>query len=447
MGPGSKRHVHETIELLQLLIRNACVNDGTVGSGQEVRNADALVAVLDGPGVEIERFEPAPGRVSLVARIDGSDPAAPSLLLHAHTDVVAADPEEWSFDPFAGDVVDGMVRGRGAIDMLGYASTMAIAMRQLADEGFRPAGTLIFAATADQEAQSQLGTAWLVDHHPDAVRADYAVTESGGYPIPGPVGVALPVIVSEKGSHWFDVRVEGRPSRPQVADPGGAVVLAAEMVRRIDSYRPSGDVPATFRRFLEDSGWAGLLGGLLDPGPAREAILDALPDELALMFDASTRPILSTTSIHGDRTPHLGAPTVRLEVNVRTLPHTDAGEAEAVLRDALGDTAEHATISLIRGETGTSSPVDTPLWEALRGITAGIYPDGPLVPFMNIGGSDARFFRRLGAVVYGAGLYSQRVISSDFFSMIHGVDEQVDVESLALMRDLWTGLARDLLQP
>lgn len=439
--------MHEATELLQALIRNACVNDGTVGSGQEVRNADTLMSVLEGPGIEVERFEPEPARVNLVARIEGSDKGAPILLLHAHTDVVPADPDEWSFDPFAGDVVDGMVRGRGAIDLLGYASTIATSMRHLANQGFRPAGTLIFAATADQEAQSDLGSRWLVEHHPDAVRADYAITESGGFPIPGPVGVALPVIVSEKGSHWFDVRVDGRRSRPQVADPGGSVVLAAEMIRRIDAYRPAGDVPTTFRDFLEASGWAGLLGALLDAGPEREAILDALPDELALMFDASTRPILSTASVHGERTPHLGAPTVLLEVNVRTLPHTDAGDAEAMLREALGDIAERATITLIRGEAGTSSPVDTPLWEALRGITARIYPDGPLVPFMNIGGSDARFFRRLGAVVYGAGLYSDRVISGDFFSMIHGVDEAVDVESLALMSDLWVGLARDLLDP
>ncbi len=444
MDPDGDTLGAESTELLQALIRNACINDGSPGSGQEVRNADTLEAVLDHTAIDLERFEPAPGRVSIVARLEGTDPNAPTLLLHAHTDVVPADPDLWSFDPFCGDVVDGMVRGRGAIDMLGYAATMAVSLRRAAS-GPRRAGTLVFAATADQEAQSELGTAWLVEHHPGTIRADYAVTESGGYPIPGPTGVELPVIVSEKGSHWFDLRVVGRPSRPQVADPGGAIELAADIIRRIADYRPPADVPSTFREFLEGSGWSELLGGLLEPGVAQDAILDALPDALALMFDASTRPILSTMSVRGDRDPHLAAPVVDLEVNIRTLPGDGTDEAEAVLLDALGDAAGHVTITGRRGEAGSGSPVDTALWRSLRRIAAREYPDAPLVPFMNVGGSDARFFRRLGAVVYGAGLYSQRVISGDFFSMLHGTDEQVDVESLALMTRLWTGLGDDLL--
>src|SRR4249919_2696720 len=134
----------EVTELLQVLIRNQCVNDGSVESGHEDRSADILTAVLEGPGVEIERYEPEPGRTSIVARIEGSNPAAPSLLLMGHTDVVPVSPDRWRHDPFGGELIDGEVWGRGAVDMLNLTASMAVATRKLADEGFRPEGTLIY---------------------------------------------------------------------------------------------------------------------------------------------------------------------------------------------------------------------------------------------------------------------------------------------------------------
>ena len=139
----------ETVELLQALIRNECVNDGTPESGQEVRNADLLATYLEGTGLDLQCYEPTPGRTSLVARIEGSDPAAPSLCLMGHTDVVPVNPDGWSRDPFGGEVVDGEVWGRGAVDMLNLTASQAVAFRSLADSGFRPTGDLIFFAVAD----------------------------------------------------------------------------------------------------------------------------------------------------------------------------------------------------------------------------------------------------------------------------------------------------------
>src|SRR5262249_18499415 len=136
----------EAVDLLRTLIRNACVNDGTVGSGHEIRNADTLEEYLTSARLAIERYTAAPGRVSLVTRIEGRDPGAPALLLLGHTDVVPADGGGWRHDPFAADLEDGLVWGRGAIDMLNLTATMAIACRRLATDGFRPKGTLIFAA-------------------------------------------------------------------------------------------------------------------------------------------------------------------------------------------------------------------------------------------------------------------------------------------------------------
>ena len=142
----------EVTELLQQLIRNECVNDGSVASGHEDRSAEVLSQVLDGPGIDLQRYEPEPGRTSLVARIEGSDPTAPSLLLMGHTDVVPVSPERWRHDPFGGELIDGEVWGRGAVDMLNLTASMAVAPRRLADEGFKPKGTLIYLAVADEEA-------------------------------------------------------------------------------------------------------------------------------------------------------------------------------------------------------------------------------------------------------------------------------------------------------
>src|SRR5919199_688062 len=134
----------EATGLLQQLIRNACVNDGSQDSGQEVRSADLLAAYLQGAGLEVERYEALPGRANLLARIEGSDRTAPALLLMGHTDVVPVTPENWRHDPFGGELIDGEVWGRGAVDMLNLTSSMAVAFKHLAASGFTPEGTLTY---------------------------------------------------------------------------------------------------------------------------------------------------------------------------------------------------------------------------------------------------------------------------------------------------------------
>src|SRR4051794_10926533 len=208
---GESELTGRTVELLQQLIRNQCVNDGTPESGHEIRNAEVLQALLEGAGLDIELYEPTPGRTSLVARIEGSDPVAPSLCLMGHTDVVPVNPAGWSRDPFGGEVVDGVVWGRGAVDMLNLTSSMAVATKRLAQQGFTPEGTLIYLAVADEEALGTHGAKHLTEHEADVVQADYVITESGGIPMPGPAGTKLPVVVGEKGAYWCTLRIKGTP--------------------------------------------------------------------------------------------------------------------------------------------------------------------------------------------------------------------------------------------
>src|SRR3954454_20274342 len=174
-----------TTELLQTLIRNECVNDGTPDSGGEVRNSELLQQYLDGPGVAMEDFSSRPGRTSMVARIEGSDPTAPTLCLMGHTDVVPVSPDGWHEDPFGGELIDGEVWGRGAIDMLNLTASQAVAFRHLARSGFRPRGTLIYFGVADEEAGGVWGAKWITEHHWDAIACDYVLTEMGGWPHAG----------------------------------------------------------------------------------------------------------------------------------------------------------------------------------------------------------------------------------------------------------------------
>ncbi len=235
----------QTVELLQTLIRNRCVNDGSPDSGNETRNADVLQQVVDRPGVEIERWGPSPERESFVARVPGSDPAAPSVCLMGHTDVVPVHPDGWREDPFGGEIIaspDGHqeVWGRGAVDMLNLTSSMAVVFASLADRGFRPRGDLLYFAVADEEAGSAHGARWVAEHHPDAIRCDYLLTESGGLHT-GTEGRHVGIKVGEKGVAWRRLRVRGTPghgSMPFGAD--NALITAPEardpeLLRKLDA--------------------------------------------------------------------------------------------------------------------------------------------------------------------------------------------------------------------
>jgi acetylornithine deacetylase/succinyl-diaminopimelate desuccinylase-like protein len=242
---------NEVTDLLQHLIRNACVNDGTVESGHESRSVDVLAQYLGDAGLDLERYEPKPGRGNLVARIEGSDPTAPTLLLMGHTDVVPVTPESWRRDPFGGELVDGEVWGRGAVDMLNLTASMAVAFKGLAQSGFKPKGTLVYLAVADEESLGTWGAEHLVNEQRDAVAADYVITESGGFQMPAPSGPKLPVLVGEKGSYWCRITVKGTPghaSQPFRTD--NALVTAAEVVRRLADYRPPAQIHNIWRDFI-----------------------------------------------------------------------------------------------------------------------------------------------------------------------------------------------------
>lgn len=436
----------EVVRILQDLIRNACVNDGSVESGHEARSADLLAGYLEGGGLDVERYEPSPGRESVVARIEGSDPDAPSLLLMGHTDVVPVNEDRWQRDPFGGELVDGVVWGRGAVDMLNLTASMAVATKRLAQSGFRPKGTLIYLGVADEEALGTWGAEHLAEHEADAVRADYVITESGGIPLPGPEGLRLPVIVGEKGAAWTTIRVSGTPghgSQPFKTD--NALVTAAEVVRRLAEFQPPTVIHDVWRRFLEGMGYpAEMIDPLLQEDGFVDA-LEALPLGMARQFHACTHTTFAPTIAHGGSKINVIPDTVELQVDVRTLPGQTTDDVRRLIMEAVADLGDRVEVEFQAEDPSSASPVDTPLWDALSRMGQRFYEGSAIVPFLTVGATDARFFRRLGITSYGFGMFSERMTFEDYGVMFHGDDERVDVDSLRLSTELWEALAHDLL--
>jgi acetylornithine deacetylase/succinyl-diaminopimelate desuccinylase-like protein len=436
----------EVVELLQQLIRNECVNDDRVESGNEIRSSDVLETYLEGAGLDLQTFDAAPGRRSLVARIEGTDPTAPTLLLMGHTDVVPVNPDGWRHDPFGGELIDGEVWGRGAVDMLNLTASMAVATKALARSGWKPRGTLVYLAVADEEALGDYGAKYLTEHERDAVRADYVITESGGIPIPSPSGVKLPVMVGEKGTYWCRLHVSGTAghgSQPFRSD--NALVKASEVVRRLGAYRPSAHIHEVWERFIGSMGYPEDVTRPLVDAASIDEVLETLPLGMARQFHACTHTTISPNVVRGGSKINVIPDRVTLDVDVRTLPGQSGDEVRALLEDALGDVRADVEIEVVKSEPSSASPIDTPLWDSLSRVSQRWYEGSETVPYLTVGATDARFFRWGDVVGYGFGLFSTNMSFEDFGAMFHGDDERVDVDSLALSTELWGAVARDFL--
>ena len=437
----------ETTDLLQHLIRNKCVNDGTPASGNELRSVDTLASYLQLPGVEMKRYEPEPGRGSLVVRIEGTDPKAPSLHLMGHIDVVPVTPAGWHRDPFGGELVDGEVWGRGAVDMLDLTASMAVAIRRLLRGGFRPKGTLIYSAVADEEALGTYGAEWLTKNAWDDVKSDFLITEFGGVRFPMGTGAPkLPIMTAEKGSQWTRLRVKGTPghgSMPYLSD--NAVVKASEIVTRIARYKAPLHLQELWRGFIEGLELPVIQRTALTTPATFDAALDRAPDGTQPMFYAATRTTLSPNIARGGVKVNIIPDSAEIDIDIRTLPGDDGDGVRKMLRDAIGDLWKDVEVVHEGANPASASPLDTPLWDVLARVTDRLIPGSRTLPFLIVGATDARFFRRKGVVSYGYGLYSERIAFKDFAKMFHGNDERVDQESLRLTTELWEHTAREML--
>ena len=439
--------MEETTDLLQQLIRNECVNDGTVASGHEMKSVETLESYLRMPGVEMKRYEPSPGRGSLVLRIEGTDKNAKSLHLMGHLDVVPVTRSGWRYDPFGGELIDGEVWGRGAIDMLDVTASMAVATKRLLSSGFRPKGTLIYSAMADEEALGTWGAKWLTENAWDDVKCDYLVTEFGGARMPIGTGAKLPIMTAEKGSQWTRLRVKGTPghgSMPYRSD--NALVKASELITRIAKYKAPLHLQDLWKRFIESIDLPAVQRIALTTPATFDAALDRMPAGTDRMMYAATRTTFSPNIAHSGVKLNVIPDSAEIDVDIRVLPGDEGDGVRKMLRDAAGEELWKDVEIVAEGDNpATSSPIDTPLWDALTKVTQSLIPNSTTVPFIVVGATDARYFRRKGVVSYGYGLMSEKIPFGEFSKLFHGNNERVDTDTLALMTPLWEGAVREML--
>ena len=413
----------EVTDLLSRLIQV----DTTNPPGNETAAAELLRDYLEANGLECELYARTPERANLVARIKGAG-GGPSLLIMGHTDVVLADPAEWSAPPFGGVVKDGEIWGRGALDMKSQVAASAVAIASLAREGFKPSGDLIFAATADEEVGAGFGLEWLCEAHPDAVRADYCINEGGGDRLEIDGTPYWLCMVAEKMSAPFVIRVRGRSghaSMPGIAD--NALVKAAALIERIASYAPPHVVPPEVNAFLQTIG--GELG--------------ALPQTIQEMVEPLLAPTFSPTMITASQKRNIIPAVCEITVDCRLPPGTTPGDVEPDIRRVLGDDVEYE-IEFTEAHGGTRSEFDTPLLKAAQSFVAEVDPGARVAPMMTAGFTDSHWLREaFGTVAYG--FFPVRMAPELMAQLIHSADERIPVDDLELGLQWVRHAARTLL--
>jgi acetylornithine deacetylase/succinyl-diaminopimelate desuccinylase-like protein len=426
----------EVTELLQGLLRLDTVNP----PGNETAAAEMLRAQLARDGVECQLFAREPHRANLVARIPGGD--GPSLAFLSHTDTVLADPAEWDRDPWSGDLVDGEVWGRGAIDMKGQVAASTVAFASLRREGFVPSGDLILIVVADEEVggvrgDDGYGLRWLVETHPEAARCDYAVNEGGGDRLVLGTPVYL-CATAEKMSAPFKLRVHGRSghaSMPGIAD--NALVKAARYIEALGDYEPAPELIPEARGLLE-----AVLG---EAPPVEEALARAseLHPSLAALVQPLLALTLSPTMIDASHQTNVIPALCEVTVDCRLLPEQTPADAEALIRAVLGE--GDYDLEWISASGGTRSQLRTPLWDALEEFVEGVEPGARLAPIACPGFTDSHYLREAyGTVAYGF-FPIKEMDAEEATKLVHSANERIAVNDLELGVEMLRATARSLL--
>ncbi len=412
----------EVTDLLQRLIRV----DTTNPPGNETAAAELLRDYLAANGVESQLIAKTLERANLVTRIPGG--GGPSLLLLCHTDVVYADPADWSVPPFSGELKDGQVWGRGALDMKSQVAANAVTIASLAREGFTPSGDLIFAATADEEQGDDYGLSWLCREHPDAVRCDYAINEGGGDRIELPDGTPVyQATVAEKMTAPFRLRVHGRAghaSMPRIAD--NALVNAAKLIERIAAYRPEPQLGPEVEAFLR------VMLGEVPSAQEAAAHVGAIHPVAAALVEALLAPTFSPTIISASKKRNVIPALCEVEVDCRLLPGQHPEHVEPMIRAVLGGDVEYE-LEWIEARGGTRSALDTPLWSALEEFVGEAVPGAKVGPLTCAGFTDSHWLREaFGTVAYGFFPSSGEMPADVAATLVHSADERIPVADLEL---------------
>jgi acetylornithine deacetylase/succinyl-diaminopimelate desuccinylase-like protein len=407
--------------------------------GNETAAANFIAQHLAKDGFEFEIIESSPGRGSIITRVKGSG-EKPNLLLLSHLDVVAANPAEWSVDPFSGTVKEGYVYGRGAYDMKGMTAVEVLTLKLLKKNRISLKGDVVLAATADEEKGGEEGAGYLLKHHKEKVWCQYVLNEGGGLAIPQKNGNVYPVQTAEKGILWFKIKVKGTPghgSTPNTAD--NAIVRMNKVITKLGEYQPETIYVPTLKQFLIEVAKINPtlesdFSRLLANPKQSEQILDELAKTnkaLAEEIRPRTKTTITPTIIHGGVKENIIPSECETVFDCRVLPGQSVDETLSLIKSLLKDVGmEKLSFEIIQMHDGNESTTQTPLYDAITGVLREFEPGCGVTPTLTTGGTDSRFFRETGSVCYGFHPMRPDEPNDELEKRMHGIDERITIENL-----------------
>jgi acetylornithine deacetylase/succinyl-diaminopimelate desuccinylase-like protein len=417
---------HEVVAFAADLIRIDTTNRGG-GDCRERPAAEYVAAQLADAGLDPVLLESAPGRANVVARIAGRDPSAGALLAHGHLDVVPAEPADWARHPFSGEIADGVLHGRGAVDMKNADATLVAAARQLLRTGVRPRRDIVLAFTADEEDTAAYGAGWLVANRPDLFDGcTEAIGESGAFTFHAGNGVRLyPIASAERGTAWLKLTARGRAGHGSKANPDNAVAKIADAVARISAYQwPVRLIPTVRAAIGSIAAAVGVEPGALADDASVAQTLGRIGPAAALVGNTIRNSANPTMLAAGYKVNVIPAEATAC-VDGRVLP--GYGDEFAAVLDEL--TGPDVSWEYLHREVPLEAPLDAPVVGAMTAALLAEDPGGTVVPHCMSGGTDAKQFSRLGIAGYG---FTPLLLPADFdyYEMFHGVNERVPVAAL-----------------
>ena len=412
----------EAVSICQTLIRIPSVNYGD-GKGDESAVAAKVVALLAEVGIESKIYESAPGRCNVIAHIKGSNQERPGLVVHGHLDVVPASAEDWSVDPFSAEIKDGMIWGRGAVDMKNMDAMIIAIFRMWARKGIMPPRNIVLAFFADEEAGSLFGSRWMVAEHPEVFKGcTEAVSEVGGFSVTVSGDRRLYFIeTAQKGIHWMKLSAVGRAGHGSMMNPENAITRLSEAVGKLGNYdwpqRYTKTVKELFKRIAE------ITDKNYDEKDLRPLLSEIGP--MARMIGATLQNTANPTMLEAGYKANVIPQLASAVVDGRFLPGLE-DELNQTIKDIVGP---EITIETITHDIALEVDFEGGLVEAMNRSILVFDPEAIPVPYLMSGGTDNKALSELGIVGYG---FSPLKLPSDldFMALFHGVDERVPVEGI-----------------
>jgi acetylornithine deacetylase/succinyl-diaminopimelate desuccinylase-like protein len=423
LSTAEREELHaDTIAICQSLIRIPSVNYGD-GKGNEEAVAAKVVELLDEVGISSKIYESAQGRCNVIVRIKGSDASRPGLVVHGHLDVVPADAADWSVDPFSAEIKDGMIWGRGAVDMKNTDAMIIAIFRMWARKKIIPPRDIVLAFFADEEAGSLYGSRWMVANHPEVFDGcSEAISEVGGFSVTVSGNQRLYFIeAAQKGIHWMKITASGRAGHGSMMNPENAISRLSEAVSKIGNYewpqRYTSTVKTLFRKIAE------VTGKKYDENDLRPLLSEIGP--MARMIGATLQNTANPTMLEAGYKANVIPQSASAVIDGRFLPGYE-NELTQTVQKIIGP---DLTIETITHDIALEVDFKGDLVEAMNRSILEFDPEGIPVPYLMSGGTDNKALSELGIIGYG---FSPLMLPPelDFMALFHGVDERVPIDGL-----------------